>query len=156
AGFGGLGQHQVSGLTLGDDGLLYITVGAGDSIVEGSDGSRATVLRSGTVFRCRPDGSKLEVFARGFCNPYRDLAVDAAGNLFHADNDGGGGPAFAGCRLLHLVEGADFGWRLRPGARGGDPDPVRCAPFGGQPGKLRPMLRTGRGSPAGLVVYDDT
>jgi putative membrane-bound dehydrogenase-like protein len=155
-GFGGLGQHQVSGLTLGHDGLLYVTVGAGDSIMEGSDGSRATVLRSGAVFRCRPDGSRLEVFALGFCNPYRDVAPDPAGNLFHADNDGGSGPRFAGCRLLYLPEGGDYGWRLRPGSTGCDPDPVRCAPFGGRPGTLPPLLKTGRGSPAGLLAYHDS
>ena len=53
-GFGGVHHHQVSGLTIGNDGLLYITTGDDDNVVEGSDGSRATVLRTGAVFRCRP------------------------------------------------------------------------------------------------------
>ena len=57
-GFCGFHHHQVSGLTIGNDGWLYITSGDNDNYVEGSDGSRATVLRTGAVFRCRPDGSK--------------------------------------------------------------------------------------------------
>src|SRR6185369_1472578 len=81
-GFGGLGQQQVSGLALGNDGLLYISCGAGDNLVEGSDGSRATVLRTGAIFRCRLDGSKMETFAIGLHNPHRDSAFDAAFNLF--------------------------------------------------------------------------
>ena len=64
-GFCGFHHHQVSGLTIGNDGLLYITSGDDDNFVEGSDGSRATVLRTGAVFRCKPDGSKMEdVLAR--------------------------------------------------------------------------------------------
>src|SRR5207302_1097168 len=56
-GFGGL-AHQVCGLALGPGGWLHVTAGAGDHYVEGADGSRATVLRGGAVFRCRLDGSK--------------------------------------------------------------------------------------------------
>jgi putative membrane-bound dehydrogenase-like protein len=154
-GFGGFFHHQVSGLTAGNDGWLYVAAGAGDHYVEGSDGSRATLLRTGAVFRCRPDGSRLHTFAIGFCNPYRDVAFDAEGNLFHADNDGADGPKFTGCRLLHVAEGCDFGWRLRQGSRGA-PDPVRGAVSGELPGKVPPLLRTGRGAPAGLLVYNDT
>ncbi len=154
-GFGGFGHYQVSGLTIGNDGWLYVTAGAGDHFVEGSDGSRATVLRSGAVFRCRPDGSRLHTYAIGCCNPYRDVAFDAAGSLFHADNDGGDNAKLSGCRLLHVAEGCDFGWRLRPGSRGA-PDPVRSAVNGELPGKIPPLLNTGRGAPAGLLVYNDT
>ena len=65
-------------MTIGNDGWLYLTSGDDDNVVEGSDGSRATVLRTGAVFRCRPDGSKVEAFAMGFRNPYRDVAFDTA------------------------------------------------------------------------------
>jgi len=65
-GFCGFHHHQVSGLTLGIDGWLYITSGDDDNYVEGSDGSRATVLRTGAVFRCRPDGSKMHVWSIGY------------------------------------------------------------------------------------------
>ena len=114
-GFCGYQHHQVSGLTIGNDGWLYITAGDDDNYVEGSDGSRVTVLRTGAIFRCRPDGSKMQLFSLGFYNPYRDVAFDAAGNMFHADNDDKDGGKFTGCRLMHVAEGNDFGWRLRTG-----------------------------------------
>jgi quinoprotein glucose dehydrogenase len=155
-GFGGVGHHQVSGLTIGNDGWLYISTGAGDHHVEGSDGCRATVLRTGAIFRCRPDGSRLQTFAIGFCNPYRDVVFDATGNMFHADNDGSEGERFTGCRLLHIAEGCDFGWRQRPGARACQPDLFRTAINAELPGKMPPLVNTGRGAASGLFLYNDT
>ena len=155
-GFGGVGHHQVSGLAIGNDGWLYISTGAGDNHVYGSDGSRATVLRTGAIFRCRSDGSRLNTFALGFCNPYRDVAFDAFGNIFHADNDGPDGERFLGCRLMHVAEGCDFGWRQRPGGGGGQADPFRTAINGELPGKMPPLVNTGRGAASGLFIYNDT
>lgn len=155
-GFCGFHHHQVSGLTIGNDGLLYITSGDDDNYAEGSDGSRATVLRTGAIFRCRLDGSHLELYSLGYRNPYRDLAHDDKFNWFHADNDNEDGSKFTGCRLVHVAEGVDYGWRLRNGARCCRPDHTRGAVAGELPGKLPPMLKTGRGSPAGLLIYNDT
>ncbi|AMV28344.1 HEAT repeat protein [Gemmata sp. SH-PL17] len=155
-GFCGFHHHQVSGLTLGNDGMLYLTSGDDDNFVEGSDGSRATVLRTGAVFRCRPDGSKMETYSIGYRNPYRDIAYDDKFNLFHTDNDQEDGSKFQGCRIMHVAEGADFGWRLRIGARCCQTDFVRGAVAGELPGKVPPMIKTGRGSPAGMLIYHDT
>jgi putative membrane-bound dehydrogenase-like protein len=155
-GFCGFHHHQVSGLTIGNDGLLYLTSGDDDNVVEGSDGSRATVLRTGAVFRCRPDGSKMEAYSMGYRNPYRDIAYDDKFNFFHADNDNEDGSKFMGCRIMHVAEGTDFGWRLALGARCCRPDNVRGAIAGELPGKVPPMIKTGRGSPAGLLIYNDT
>ncbi|MCE9562417.1 MAG: HEAT repeat domain-containing protein [Planctomycetes bacterium] len=155
-GFCGFHHHQVSGLTIGNDGLLYITSGDDDNYAEGSDGSRATVLRTGAVFRCKPDGSNMETFSLGYRNPYRDLAYDDKFNWFHVDNDNEDGSRFQGCRLMHVAEGTDFGWRLLMGARCCRPDHTRGAVAGELPGKVPPMLKTGRGSPAGLLIYNDT
>ncbi len=155
-GFCGFHHHQVSGVSVGADGWLYLTSGDDDNFAEGSDGSRATVLRTGAVFRCRPDGSQMEAFSLGYRNPYRDLAHDAKYNWFHADNDNEDGSKFTGCRLVHVAEGVDYGWRLKIGARCCTPDFLRGAVAGELPGKLPPMLKTGRGSPAGLLIYDDT
>ncbi len=154
-GFCGFHHHQVSGMTIGNDGKLYITSGDDDNLVEGSDGSRATVLRTGAVFRCNPDGSDMEVFSIGYRNPYRDLAFDKHFHWFHVDNDNEDGSKFTGCRLMHVAEGSDYGWRLALGARCCKPDHMRGAVFGEQPGKLPAMLKTGRGSPAGLLIYHD-
>jgi putative membrane-bound dehydrogenase-like protein len=155
-GFCGFHHHQVSGLSIGNDGLLYITSGDDDNVAEGADGSRATVMRTGAIFRCNPDGTKLEEYSRGYRNPYRDLAHDDQFNWFHADNDNEDGSKFTGCRLMHVGEGMDYGWRLALGARCCRPDNLRGAVAGELPGKLPPMLKTGRGSPAGLLIYHDT
>jgi putative membrane-bound dehydrogenase-like protein len=155
-GFCGFHHHQVSGLTIGNDGLLYLTSGDDDNVVEGSDGSRATVLRTGAVFRCKPDGSKMEAYSLGYRNPYRDIVYDDKFNFFHSDNDNEDGSKFMGCRIMHVAEGADFGWRLALGARCCRPDNVRGAIAGELPGKVPPMIKTGRGSPAGLLCYHDT
>jgi putative membrane-bound dehydrogenase-like protein len=155
-GFCGFHHHQVSGLTLGNDGWLYITSGDDDNYVEGSDGSRVTVLRTGAVFRCRPDGSKMQFYSMGYRNPYRDIAFDSAFNAFHADNDNEDGSKFMGCRLMHVAEESDFGWRLHQGARCCSPDRERGAVFGELPGKSVPLLKTGRGAPAGLLIYNET
>lgn len=155
-GFCGFHHHQVSGLSIGNDGLLYLTSGDDDNYAEGSDGSRATVLRTGAVFRCRPDGSHLETYSLGYRNPYRDLAHDDRFNWFHADNDNEDGSKFMGCRIMHVAEGADFGWRLKYGARCCQPDNARVSVAGEVPGKLPPMVKTGRGSPAGLLIPNDT
>lgn len=154
-GFCGFHHHQVSGLTLAPDGRLYITTGDDDNVVEGSDGSRATVLRTGAVFRCRLDGSRMELYSLGYRNPYRDIAFDDRFNFFHADNDNEDGSKFMGCRIMHVTEGSDFGWRLREGLRCCRPDLLRGAVAGELPGRLPPMLKTGRGAPAGLLIYND-
>lgn len=152
----GFHHHQASGLTLSPDGWLFVSSGDDDNRGEGTDGSRATVLRTGAVFRCRPDGTRLHEFARGFRNPYRDVAFDATFNMFHVDNDQEDGSKFQGVRLMHVVDGADYGWRLSGGTICCRTDFERGAVFGEAPGKLPSMLKTGRGAPAGLLIYQGT
>jgi putative membrane-bound dehydrogenase-like protein len=154
-GFGGHLGRQVSGMTLGHDGWLHVTAGAGDHHVEGADGSRATVLRTGAIFRCRPDGSKLHALAIGFCNPHGNVAFDLGGNLFAIDGAVAEKSKFAGCRLMHVPDAADLGWRLAPGSSI-RPDDLRGAVFGELPGKMPPLLKTGPGMPSGLFIYNDT
>ena len=112
----GFHQHQASGITIGSDGWIYISSGDDDNKAEGADGSRATVLRCGVVYRCRLDGTDLQEVARGFRNPYRNVVLDRYFNVFHVDNDQEDGSKFTGCRLMHVMDGNDFGWRLYPGA----------------------------------------
>ena len=147
-------HHRVSGLTIGPDGWLYMTTGDSDCRAVGSDGSKATILRSGGVLRCKPDGSNLEVVAFGLRNPWGNVAFDDEFRIFHTDNDNEGAPGFTGCRLLHIVEGGDYGWRLREGARCCQPDYERATWNGGRPGRLGWIAETGRGAPAGLCILN--
>ena len=147
-------HHRVSGLILGPDGYLYMTTGDSDAHARGSDGSKADVLRCGGVFRCKPDGSKMENVAYGMRNPWGNVAFDDGFRIFHTDNDNEGSPGFTGCRLLHVVEGGDYGWRLREGARCCAPDFERATWNGGRPGRLGWITETGRGAPAGLAVLN--
>ncbi len=147
-------HHRVSGLTMGPEGWIYITTGDSDARAKGSDGSTATVLRSGGVFRCKPDGSSLENVAFGMRNPFGNVAFDDEFHIFHTDNDNEGSAGFTGCRILHVVEGGDYGWRLREGARCCQPDPDRATWNGGRPGRLGWVAETGRGAPAGLCILN--
>src|SRR5262249_23041694 len=107
-------------------------------------GSRATVLGTGAVFRCRPDGSKIHTFAIGFRHPYGDVAFDANYQIFHRDNVGLIGDLASG-RLLHVAEGNDFGLRISDYAARGD-----------LPGRVTPLRETKDGTAAGLLIYNDT
>ena len=147
-------HHRVSGMAMGPDGWLYLTTGDSDAHAKGSDNSTATVLRSGGVFRCKPDGSRMENFAFGMRNPWGNVAFDDAFRIFHTDNDNEGAPGFTGCRILHVVEQGDYGWRLREGARCCAPDYERATWNGGRPGRLGWITDTGRGAPAGLCVLN--
>ncbi len=153
-GFCGFYHHWLSGMTLSADGWFYLTAGDNDNHVVGSDGSRVEVSRCGAVIRCRVDGTNMHLFAMGFRNPYRDLAFNSTFDAFHVDNDNEDGSKFQGVRLINPVEEGDYGWRLLPGAPCCQPDFDRGAVDGELPGKLPIIAKTGRGAPAGLLVYN--
>lgn len=66
------------------DGWIYACHGfANTSTVRGRDGSAVT-LRSGNIYRMRPDGSRVEPYTHGQVNPF-GLCFDPLGNLYSAD-----------------------------------------------------------------------
>ncbi len=122
-------------------GAPYKLIGAdGTSFSGGGEG--------GSIYRCRPDGTKLERIATGFWNTFH-LTFDAFGRLFAVDND----PDSRGpCRLLHIVEGGDYGYRFRNGRKGLHPF---TAWNGELPGTL-PMVAGTAEAPSGIVAYEST
>jgi len=118
SGFGvhvAFGGHDMHGLKFGPDGKLYWSIadrGYGPPPDIRGHGFTTEFLRrilpdTGTIFRCDPDGSNLEIVAVGMRNP-QELAFDQHGNLFTGDNNADGGDK---ARWVYVVEGADYGWR---------------------------------------------
>jgi putative membrane-bound dehydrogenase-like protein len=84
-------DHSSNGLELGIDGWIYAAIGDfGFMEAEGTDG-RKLQLRGGGVVRVRPDGTGLELFARGTRN-ILEAAVSPLLDIVARDNtnDGGG------------------------------------------------------------------
>ncbi len=96
----------------------------------------------GYICRVQPDGSDIELIAIGFRNEY-DIAVSPAGDVFAFDSDMEwdlGLPWYRPTRLVHVVSGADFGWRHGSGKW--------AASF---PDTSPPVVDIGPGSPTGVV-----
>ena len=151
-GFAGLDRRGLGGATLGLDGWLYLAVGDDDSHVVGPDELRGDLARTGGVFRCRPDGSRLSLIAMGLRNPSRGPAFDGHFDPYLVDGDHEDGSKLQGLRLVNPSEEGDYGWRLRSGSTGGQADFDRATVNGEGPGKLPVVARLGRGAASGLIV----
>lgn len=145
-------HNGLGGLAIAANGDIYF--GQGENLGEpyaiiGRDGSRQVgVGEGGNVFRCRPDGTDLTRFATGFWNPF-GMHFDPAGRLWAVCNDPDAMPP---CRLLHVVEGADFGFQFRFGRAGTHP---LQAWDGEQPGTLPMAAGTGE-APCAVVSHGNS
>lgn len=135
---GGVG-HGRNHIKLGPDGDIYVAHGnnvllpknldpesplknyANDQLIPNPwdssmfDGN--VELPAGHILRVRPDGSKITLLAGGLRNPL-DIAFNRDGELFSFDADmerDVGAPWYMPTRVLHVVPGADFGWRRGTG-----------------------------------------
>lgn len=104
----GFSGHGVSGVTIGPEGRIYWGVGDMGLSVVSREGEAIHYPQQGAILRAFPDGSGLELFARGLRNTH-EFAFDAHGNLISVDNDGDHPNESE--RLVYLVEGSDSGWR---------------------------------------------
>ncbi len=103
----GLVHHIPSGLRIGIDGWLYISIGdKGVVKATGKDG-RTVSMWGGGVIRIRPDGTMLEVFSHHTRNTF-DVAIDPYMNAFTRDNtnDGDGWDS----RLAQMQRDAEYGY----------------------------------------------
>jgi putative membrane-bound dehydrogenase-like protein len=135
----GFNDHVVSGVCLGLDGRLYLSVGdKGIPRARGRDGSEIS-LRGGGVVRLRPDGSRLEVLATGTRN-HLDVVLDEQGEMFVLDNSDDGLGWWT--RLAHVVEGGYYGYPFD---------------YGGHPERMLPCIADfGGGAPAGGLFYGES
>ena len=162
SGFGvhmGQGGHDMHGLTMGLDGRLYWSIGDRGFALTTRDGRRLAA-HEGAVFRCWPDGSGLELFARGLRNP-QELAFDDHGDLFTGDNNADVGDR---SRWLYLPDGANGGWEYflqftpscGPWLREHEWEPAFPNGDPAQPAwVLHPVGEAGS-CPAGLAAYPGT
>jgi putative membrane-bound dehydrogenase-like protein len=139
-------HNALSALAWHPDGSLWFGLGenfAKPWKLKGTDGASVEGTGEGGIFRMAEDGSKLRRVAYGMWNPF-GLFVRDDGEVFASDNDPGESPP---CRLLHIVEGGDYGYNRRYGSDA-------FHPFVGWNGELRgtlPMVHpTGEG-PCGVV-----
>lgn len=144
-------HNGIGGIAFSPDGWLY--VGQGENLGErytlrGTDGRTDSDVEGGFVFRCRPDGSKLERVAEGFWNPF-GLAFYGGTYLLAVDNDPDSRPPN---RLLDVVPGGDYGFKFRFGRNGLHPYE---AWNGELPGTLPMVCGVGEASSA-LLPCDTT
>lgn len=143
-------HNGLDGVALDALGNIYLSMGENLGApyrLVGSDGrSLSGEADGGSIFRLRPDGSGLERWVSGFWNPFH-LAFDAFGRLLAVDNDPDSRPP---CRLLHIVEGGDYGYRMRNGRQGLHPF---TSWFGTLPGTLGIVAGTGE-APSGILAYE--
>ena len=147
--------HDLHGLKFGPDGRLYFSIGDRGFNVTTLDGKRLTVPDTGSVLRCEPDGTGLEVFATGLRNP-QELAFDQYGNLFTGDNNSDSGDR---ARWVHVVDGGDSGWRIgyqfleAPYSRGPwNEERLWYPAFDGQAAYIVPPIANLADGPSGLTV----
>jgi putative membrane-bound dehydrogenase-like protein len=114
-------HNGLSGLAFDSKGDLYIGMGeneGADYKLVGSDGTTLTGGgEGGNIFWCKADGKGLRRVATGFWNPF-GICTDIFGRVFAVDNDPDEMPP---CRLVHVVEGGDFGYQYRYGRSGRHP-----------------------------------
>lgn len=125
-------HNGLSGMAWDPDGGLVFALGENfgkDWTLTAHDGSKVSGRGEGGIFRCTPEGNMMRRIARGFWNPF-GLLVRKDGEIFAAENDPGSRPP---CRLLHIVEGADYGFQWVYGSA-----PVH--PFVAWNGELRGTL----------------
>ena len=139
-------HNGLSGLAWDPDGDLVFGLGENFSqpwTLTGNDGAVERGASEGGIFRCTADGKKLHRIARGLWNPF-GVCVRSDGEIFAVDNDPGERPP---CRLLHIVEDGEYGYRRKYG-------PESHHPFVCWNGELRgtlPMIHPTGEAPCGVL-----
>lgn len=144
-------DHSANGIVRGPDGCFYIACG-NDALVTRDHihdaVSPVADPHQGVVYRVSADGTRADVVAHGFRNPY-DLGFGADGTLWLVDSDGERDqylPWYSPTRLFEVATGRHHGWVLAGWQRSWNRPPWV---FDAVPR----AAELGRGSPTGAVVY---
>lgn len=154
---GGVG-HGRNDLAVSRESLLLI---CGDSVdpLTMNFSDRTSPLRhrvaagntkEGTLLRTNLDGTGWELLCGGMRNPYGVARHPEYGDAFTYDADNEydlGMPWYRPTRVLHLIPGADYGYREATGQI-----PPR---FSDQPDAAPPLIDIGRGSPTAVIAGRD-
>jgi putative membrane-bound dehydrogenase-like protein len=128
----GLNDHIPANFHLGMDGFFYVAVGQKGIY------NRTFQMQEGGILRMRPDGTGLEVYARGLRN-IMDVAINSEEELFAYDNDDH--TKTWKVKLLHLVDGGYYGFPY-------DFKPARKYTLGG-------IAEYKSGAPTGILAYTE-
>ncbi len=143
-------HNGLSGFAQDFRGNIYFGFGenlGADYTLRGTDGGELKGgNEGGNIYCCDPAGKKLLQVATGFWNPFH-LTFDTFGRLFTVDNDPDSRPP---CRLIHVVEGGDYGFRFRNGRKGVSPF---TAWNGELPATLPMVCGTGE-APCAVMAYE--
>ena len=105
--FSGYNDHVPSGMRVGMDGFLYLSVGdKGIPRAVGRDGKTIS-LRGGGVVRVRPDGTDLEIVSTGLRNPL-SATLNSFDDVFTYGNDDDS-KKFPNS-LVHNIDGGHYGY----------------------------------------------
>lgn len=140
-GLSGIAREENGSLLVGlgeNLGMPYRLVGADRTVISGTGGQDG-------IYRITAEGKKLERVARGMWNPF-SVCVLPDGRIFAVDNDPDASPP---CRLLHVVEGGDYGYLYQYGRAGTHP---LQAWDGELPGTLPMVCGVGEG-PTAVVAH---
>ncbi|MGE0374534.1 MAG: PVC-type heme-binding CxxCH protein [Planctomycetaceae bacterium] len=114
-------HNGLCGLCFDAGGNLYFGLGenlGASYTLAGSDGTELSGGgEGGNIYRCTVDGKGLTQVATGFWNPF-GICTDSAGRVFAVGNDPDASPP---CRLVHVVDGGDYGFQFRYGRSGKHP-----------------------------------
>ncbi len=142
-------HNGLSGLCFDAKGDLIFGMGENlgmPYVLRGSDKTEIKGDNGGEVLHCTADGKNLRSIARGFWNPFGNCR-DIFGRLFCVDNDPDQAPP---CRMLHVVEGGDYGFRFSYGRSGKHPFQSW---HGELPGTLPMMTGVGE-APCEILSYE--
>ena len=148
----GSAGHGRNNLALGPDGQIYSIHGDAVDLPKSvinrlspfREHSRGQTTREGHWLRTDADGSGWELLAAGLRNPFGiDFNTDGEAFTYDADAEHDmGAPWYRPTRVVHLVSGADYGWR---GVTGSWPPYAPDHPDNGLPN-----LDIGKGSPTSV------